>query len=116
MPVSLRESSDFASLGALWKYDSHAACHMRPPTLLWDIDPLFIEVARPMTLGLAQTFSFDQPPPPPLLKSPERAPTHAGHAGEGGRVPVSRKERETETETQLDRKRKKRRKQAETRG
>lgn len=83
MPVSLQESSDFASPHAHWKYDSHAARHMWPPTLLWDIDPLFIEVARPVTLDSAQTFSFDQPQPPPLLKSSERVPTHAGLAGGG---------------------------------
>lgn len=66
--------------GALWKYDSHAARHMWPPTLLWDIDPLFIEVARPVTLDSAQTFSFDREPP--LWKSS----VQTGLAGEGGRV------------------------------
>lgn len=79
---------------------------MWPPTLLWDIDPLFIEVARPVTLDSAQTFSFDQPPPPPLLKSSERVPTHAELAGEGGRVflgggrreRLKRRQQETERE------------------
>lgn len=31
-------------------------CHMQPPTPLWNIDPLFIALARPVTLGSAQTF------------------------------------------------------------
>lgn len=66
--------------------------------------------------GLGTDFLIWPAAAPAPLKSPGRAPTHAGHAGEGGRVPVSRKERETETETQQDRKRKKRRKQAETTG
>lgn len=55
-------SSDFASPGAPWKYDSHAACHMRPPTRLWDIGPLFIELARPCKPWARHKLSFDQPP------------------------------------------------------
>lgn len=55
-------SSDFASPGAPWKYDSHAACHMRPPARLWDIGSLFIELARPCKPWARHKLSFDQPP------------------------------------------------------
>lgn len=48
------------------KYDSHTARHMQPPTPLWNIDPLFIELARPVTLCSAQTFIQPATPSNPL--------------------------------------------------